>query len=78
MGVGVPPTGLPTRESNHKLLDNFLPLIYSAPMPYIPTLQIFRWLWVAWRENDWHQRSVPRLGFTEEQAKSRCFAALDD
>lgn len=45
-------------------------------MPHIPTLRIFPWLWVAWSENDWRERSYPRLGLTKEKAASRCYAAL--
>jgi hypothetical protein len=45
-------------------------------MPYIPTLRLFRWLWVAWHENDLHARSHRRFGWSEDQARNRVFDAL--
>lgn len=47
-------------------------------MPYIPTLRLFSWLYVAWHEDDFHRRTCRRFGFTAQHAADRCFAALED
>lgn len=45
-------------------------------MPYIPALRLFRFLWVAWHENDDHVRTHRRFGLTEIRAQARVFDAL--
>ena len=45
-------------------------------MPQIETLRLFRWLWVAWHENDYHQRSHRKFGRTEATARLRVFEEL--
>lgn len=46
-------------------------------MPRIEVLQVFFFLWVAWEENDYHERGEKRVGFTSWQARQRVIKRLN-
>ena len=44
-------------------------------MPRIETIKVGL-IWVAWNENDYGVKTYSRIGFTENQARSRVAQAL--
>lgn len=47
-------------------------------MPQIDTIRVHRFLWVGTNVKDDGSYNCTRLGFTQEQAERRCFAALPE
>lgn len=45
-------------------------------MPRIETLGVLPWLWVAWAQDDYGNRSHLRRGFTFNHAYNRTLTAL--
>lgn len=46
-------------------------------MPRIDTVQVFRWLWVAFSVNDFAEYGHVRVGWSRSQAWDRCVAAFN-
>jgi hypothetical protein len=46
-------------------------------MPWIRTLRLARWLYVAWVENDLHEMTEQRLGWSAEHATNRIVKRWD-
>lgn len=44
-------------------------------MPWVRSLRIRSWLWIAWVENDYHDLSDQRLGWSVEHARNRTLNA---
>lgn len=44
-------------------------------MVNVQTVRLSWCLWLAWRENDFRERSIPRFGFTEAHAINRVIEA---
>lgn len=44
-------------------------------MPWIRTFKLGL-VWVAFTENDWHEISCQRIGWSQRHAENRCLKAL--
>lgn len=45
-------------------------------MPRIETLKVWRFLFVAWAQDDYGNRHFQRVGLTEQMAIDRCINAV--